>query len=299
MRGRQGAGLGACRRSPADPASGRRAFPDRGRRHGPLRSEARYDIGRDIGLFLFGSPWAALALQRGLLPLHASAVSRAGTVHAFNGVSGAGKSTLAAALGGYGLPFFVDDLLLLDPASDGAKEAGAGCYGGTGLKLFPDALALTDATPGALVCEGLLKRWARPAHRSPRLTGRLRTLHVLSYRDGGTWGCRTLRHRAADRPARDHRPVRRPLPEAPGSRHRRAPAPLRVAADRRGPARAGVDLPPAEVGAAVRAGRGAPGRCAHRGDRRDAVNAGGPSPATAASSGSPPMSASCVCLDRP
>ena len=119
-----------------------------------------------------------------MLPLHASAVSRAGAVHAFNGESGAGKSTLAAALGGHGLAFFVDDLLLLDPASDGAKKAGAGCYGSAGLKLFPDALALTDARPGELVCEGMLKRWARPAHRSPRLTGRLRTLHVLSYRDG-------------------------------------------------------------------------------------------------------------------
>ena len=154
-----------------------------------VRYEAKRGMAPDaIGLFLFGSPWAALALQRGLLPLHASAVSRAGAVHAFNGVSGAGKSTLAAALGGHGLPFFVDDLLLLDPASRGAKEAGAGCYGSAGLKLFPDALALTDATPGALVCEGLLKRWARPAHRSPRLTGRLRTLHVLSYRDDGGLG---------------------------------------------------------------------------------------------------------------
>ena len=150
-----------------------------------VRYEAEHGMtSEDMGLCLLGSPWAALALQRGLLPLHASAVSRAGAVHAFNGVSGAGKSTLAAALGGHGLAFFVDDLLLLEPASDGAKEAGAGCYGSAGLKLFPDALALTDATPGELVCEGMLKRWARPAHRSPRLTGRLRTLHVLSYRDG-------------------------------------------------------------------------------------------------------------------
>ena len=138
----------------------------------------------EIGFFLFGSPWNALALQRGLLPLHASAVSRVGAVHAFTGESGAGKSTLAAALGRHGLPFFVDDLLLLDPTSDSAKKGGARCYGGAGLKLFPDALALTDATPSELVCEGMRKRWARPVRRSSRLTGSLETLHVLSYRDG-------------------------------------------------------------------------------------------------------------------
>ena len=97
-------------------------------------------------LSLFGSSWAAVALQRGPLPLHASAVSRAGAVHAFSGASGGGKSTLAAALGRHGLPFFVDDLLLLDPASFGE---GCLCYRNAGLKLFPDAL--TAATPGAPV----------------------------------------------------------------------------------------------------------------------------------------------------
>ena len=138
----------------------------------------------EIGLFLFGSPWAAVALQRGLLPLHASAVSRAGAVHAFSGASGGGKSTLAAALGRHGLPFFADDLLLLDPASNGAKEAGARCYGSGGLKLFPGAVALADvdATLGAPIRPDVLKRWARPAHRAPRLVGGMRTLHILSYR---------------------------------------------------------------------------------------------------------------------
>ena len=150
-----------------------------------IRYEAKPGMTADeVGLFLFGSPWAALALQRGLLPLHASAVSRAGAVHAFTGGSGAGKSTLAAALGGYGLPFFTDDVLLLDPASDGVKEAGARCYGSGDLKLFPGAVALmdVDATLGEPIRADVLKRWAHPAHRSLRLVGGLRTLHLLSYR---------------------------------------------------------------------------------------------------------------------
>ena len=134
----------------------------------------------DVGLFLFGSPWAALALQRGLLALHASAVSRAGAVHAFTGASGVGKSTLAAALGGHGLPFFTDDVLLLEPTSGGA-DVGPRCYGIAGLKLFPGAVALMEASLlGEPVRTGVLKRWAHPARRSSRLVGHLRTLHVLS-----------------------------------------------------------------------------------------------------------------------
>ena len=122
----------------------------------------------EIGLFLFGSPWAAVALQRGLLPLHASAVSHAGAVHAFSGASGGGKSTLAAALGRHGLPLFADDLLLLDPASFGE---GCLCYRNANLKLFPDALALTAATPGAPVYEGVRKRWARSSPCTRPFTG--------------------------------------------------------------------------------------------------------------------------------
>ena len=144
----------------------------------------------DVGAFLFGSVWAALALQRGLLPLHASAVGRAGAVHAFAGHSGAGKSTLAVALGAHGLAFFTDDLLLLDPASFGAKGAGARCYGSAGLRLYPRGGALTDAALGEPVRCGALKRWADPPQRAPRAVGSLRTLHVLSDWDGRPWGDR-------------------------------------------------------------------------------------------------------------
>ena len=144
----------------------------------------------DIGAFLFGSVWAALALQRGLLPLHASAVSRAGAVHAFAGYSGAGKSTLAVALGVHGLAFFTDDLLLLDPASFGAEGAAAKCYGSAGLRLYPRGGALTDAALGDPVRCGALKRWADPLQHAPRTVGNLRTLHVLSDWDGQPWGDR-------------------------------------------------------------------------------------------------------------
>lgn len=133
----------------------------------------------DVRLFLLGSAWAALALQRGLLPMHMSAVGSVdGDVHAFTGPPGAGKSTLAAALGNRGYPFFADDVLILDPAAFGQE---ARCYGHQDCKLWPDALALTGAAPRERVreAEGFDKVYAEPPRRSPHLAGRLRTLHVL------------------------------------------------------------------------------------------------------------------------
>ena len=156
-----------------------------------IRYEAAPDVpADDVRALLFGPVWAAVALQRGLLPLHASAVSRAGAVHAFAGPSGAGKSTLAAALGVHGLPLFTDDLLLLDPASFGAKGARIKCYGSAALRLYPRGGALTDAALGEPVRRGALKRWADPLQRAPRTVGNLCTLHVLSNWDGQPWGDR-------------------------------------------------------------------------------------------------------------
>ena len=51
---------------------------------------------RDVRLFLFGTVLGALCHQRGLLPLHASAIVANGRAIAFSGHSRAGKSTLAA-----------------------------------------------------------------------------------------------------------------------------------------------------------------------------------------------------------
>ena len=133
----------------------------------------------DVRIFLLGSAWAALALQRGLLPMHMSAVGSVGRgVHAFTGPPGIGKSTLAAALGSRGFPFFTDDVLILDPAAFGRE---ARCFGHQDCKLWPDALALTGATPRERVreAEGFDKVHAEPPRRAQPVAGRLRTLHAL------------------------------------------------------------------------------------------------------------------------
>jgi hypothetical protein len=60
----------------------------------------------------------AVAYQRGLLPLHASAVGVGETCWALCGAVGAGKSTIAAALAQAGYPLLCDDLVIVHPDRD-------------------------------------------------------------------------------------------------------------------------------------------------------------------------------------
>lgn len=139
----------------------------------------RGDAGdRKLRLFLFGTAWAALCYQRDLLPLHASAVLVDGRVHAFTGVSGAGKSTLAAALAAREYPLFADDLLVLDPASEG----GLSCHAGhKRLKLWEDALALTGSEAQEAVRdeEGFAKFYAAVPSEAQLDTAPLASLSIL------------------------------------------------------------------------------------------------------------------------
>ncbi len=68
----------------------------------------------DIRTFLLGSVLGILCHQRGLLPLHASAVQIGDTAVAFAGQSGAGKSTLAATLVARGHRLLADDIVAVD-----------------------------------------------------------------------------------------------------------------------------------------------------------------------------------------
>ncbi len=139
----------------------------------------------NIRLSLFGSAWAALLLQRNLLPLHASAVCRGADVYAFAGKSRAGKSTLAAALAARGLDFVTDDVLVLDPLFGSDTR----CYGCTELKLWPDALELTRASRRTLIHDRADKLYAVPATQAQCPAGRLRALYVLA-EEAGDRSCR-------------------------------------------------------------------------------------------------------------
>ena len=132
----------------------------------------------DLRLFLMGAPWLALAVQRGLLPLHGSAVAHAADVHAFCGPMKAGKSTLAAALSARGHAFFADDSLLLD--IDRATN-DVRCYAYKDLKLSGTSAELTRLPLGSPVSitEDRRKHYVEPPRRSPHTAGRLKGIYLL------------------------------------------------------------------------------------------------------------------------
>ncbi|MBW7476737.1 aldolase [Paenibacillus oenotherae] len=72
-----------------------------------------------IRLFLLGTCMGILLMQRGVLPLHGSAVIIEGKAYAFVGDSGAGKSTLASAFLGKGYPLVSDDVIAVSLDPDG------------------------------------------------------------------------------------------------------------------------------------------------------------------------------------
>jgi hypothetical protein len=64
-----------------------------------------------IRLFLLGSCMGAILMQRGIFPLHGSAVAINGKAYAIIGDSGAGKSTLASAFLHKGYQLLTDDVI--------------------------------------------------------------------------------------------------------------------------------------------------------------------------------------------
>lgn len=74
----------------------------------------------DVRGYLLGSIFVVLCQQRGLLPLHASAIAGKSGVVAFLANSGQGKSTLAAHLAQRGFRVLADDVCLIDTTRQGS-----------------------------------------------------------------------------------------------------------------------------------------------------------------------------------
>jgi len=109
---------------------------------------------RDIEIFLFGPVWATLCYQRGLFPLHASAILADGCITAFAGSSGVGKSTAAAMMSALDYELFADDILTID--FDQNSIPGAWPYLRR-LKLRGDSITELALTSAATVSERLDK----------------------------------------------------------------------------------------------------------------------------------------------
>jgi hypothetical protein len=106
-----------------------------------------------LRLFLFGSVMGLICHQRGLLPLHASAVAVGNRAIAFCGPPGMGKSTLAAFCVDAGARLVADDILVVTTDRENGVIAKPGM---PKVKLWRDALdVLGRAT------DGLVRDWAR------------------------------------------------------------------------------------------------------------------------------------------
>jgi hypothetical protein len=71
----------------------------------------------DVRSYLMGNLFAVLCHQRGLLPLHASAIATPRGAVAFLAPSGGGKSSMVAFLSRRGHRILADDICLIDPAA--------------------------------------------------------------------------------------------------------------------------------------------------------------------------------------
>jgi hypothetical protein len=98
----------------------------------------------DVTAYLLGTAFGVLCHQRGIPPLHASAIEVMDGCVAFTGHSGAGKSTMAAALAARGHQVISDDVCVLHRGDDGHPLIWPGL---NRLRLWEDAMHL-------LACNG-------------------------------------------------------------------------------------------------------------------------------------------------
>lgn len=98
-----------------------------------------------IRLFLLGSAMGALLYQRGLFPLHGSAVETVWGAMIFVGVQGAGKSTLAAEFHRQGYRLLSDDVCAVAATPEGLQIIPAMAQ----FRLRADAYERFGVTPGA------------------------------------------------------------------------------------------------------------------------------------------------------
>ena len=89
----------------------------------------------DVRPFILGSGIGAICHQRGLTPLHGSAVVANARAHVFLGPQGMGKSTMMASLLRAGFAPLADDLTIVDISPDAGPRAFPGV---PRIKLWPD-----------------------------------------------------------------------------------------------------------------------------------------------------------------
>ena len=133
---------------------------------------------KDIEIFLSGPAWATLCHQRGMLPLHASAIVTKEGITAFAGHSGAGKSTTAALLSSLGYDLVADDIL---PVSFDRKSVPGAWPYLRRLKLHDEPIIQLGLTPTEPVGDKLDKEkyFVHPKRAGDNKWHRLERLYLL------------------------------------------------------------------------------------------------------------------------
>jgi hypothetical protein len=133
---------------------------------------------KDIEIFLFGPAWATLCHQRGMLPLHASAILTGKGITAIAGHSGSGKSTAAAVLNSLGYELIADDILAV--SFNQHSIPGAWPYLRR-LKLRCDPILQLAFTPTETVSDTLDKEkyFVRPKRTGENKWNRLERLYLI------------------------------------------------------------------------------------------------------------------------
>ena len=146
-----------------------------------LVEPAPYSATEELHGYLLGTMLGVLCHQRGIMPLHASAIDVADGCVAFVGESGAGKSTLVAALAARGHQIMTDDLCFLRVGDEQNVEGWPGIHR---IRLWEDSMsALGIDEAGA---ERVWRRWnkyyipVRPPQDpvKPRRVRRIYQLHA-------------------------------------------------------------------------------------------------------------------------
>jgi hypothetical protein len=115
----------------------------------------------DIRVFLIAPVFSAIIHQRGLLPVHGSAIRSGNGAVIFAGNSGAGKSTLVAALIHRGYKLVTDDLSVISIDNNGIPVIFPGF---PQLKLWEDSLKKLGEDPASLKkVRQNLNKFIRPA----------------------------------------------------------------------------------------------------------------------------------------
>jgi hypothetical protein len=136
----------------------------------------------EIRLFLLGSAFGALIHQRGILPVHGSAVVMDNKAIIFSGISGAGKSTLAAAFVHKGYKLLADDVCVVSLDQDDQPQVHPGY---PQMKLWNDSLENLGHYPQVLrkIRNGI-KKYALPVQAGfHNKTVMLNGIYVIEVQD--------------------------------------------------------------------------------------------------------------------